>query len=89
MPNDAQPQQPQSSEQVQPLPQQPLRERWLTIQEACAEAGVTRRTIYNWLAAGKLQVRYTIGGGPRIAATSLWLTRSPRQTRRRGASTGE
>jgi excisionase family DNA binding protein len=47
-------------------------ERWLSIQEACAEVGVSRRTIYNWLQAGKLDTQKTIGGSTRIRAGSLW-----------------
>jgi len=47
---------------------------WLTIQEACAEAKVTRRTIYNWLAKGKLVTQRTAGGSLRILASSLWVT---------------
>jgi len=45
---------------------------WLTINEACDECEVTRRTIYNWIAKGRLEVRRTAGGTIRIAERSLW-----------------
>ncbi len=34
--------------------------------------GVSRRTIYNWLASGKLEYVRTAGGSVRIFADSLW-----------------
>jgi excisionase family DNA binding protein len=46
--------------------------QWVTIGEACLIAGVSRRTVYNWLQAGKLTTRRTAGGNLRIAADSLW-----------------
>jgi excisionase family DNA binding protein len=49
--------------------------RMLAIKDAAALAGVTRRTIYNWIRAGKLQHRRTAGGRIRIDADSLF--RSP------------
>lgn len=36
-------------------------------------AGVSRRTIYNWLNAGKLRYRRTTGGQVRIYPTSLFM----------------
>lgn len=45
---------------------------WLTIAQACDRASVSRRTIYNWLHAGKLQTCRTAGGTLRIAAGSLF-----------------
>lgn len=47
-------------------------ERWISVNQACAAVGVSRRTIYNWIGAGKLQVRHTAGGAPRILEGSLW-----------------
>ena len=38
---------------------------------------VSRRTIYNWLAAGKLQHRRTVSGKIRIYADSLWAPEPP------------
>jgi excisionase family DNA binding protein len=47
-------------------------ERTLSIQQATAVAGVSRRTIYNWLHAGKLTYKRTVGGSIRIFESSLW-----------------
>lgn len=46
--------------------------RLISIMHACEEAGVSRRTIYNWLAAGKLEHVRTAGGSVRIYADSLF-----------------
>ncbi len=40
--------------------------------KAAAIVGVSRRTIYNWLASGKLEYVRTAGGSVRIFADSLW-----------------
>jgi excisionase family DNA binding protein len=45
---------------------------WLKIHEAMALCGVSRRTIYHWMAKGRLTVLRTAGGGPRILASSLF-----------------
>ena len=34
--------------------------------------GVSRRTIYNWIAGGKVQYVRTAGGSVRIFADTLW-----------------
>jgi excisionase family DNA binding protein len=34
--------------------------------------GVSRRTIYNWIASGKIQYVRTAGGSVRIFADTLW-----------------
>ena len=47
----------------------------LTIMKACEVVGVSRRTIYNWISAGKVEYVRTAGGSIRIFADSLW--RSP------------
>ena len=44
----------------------------LSIMKACEVVGVSRRTIYNWIAAGKVQYIRTAGGAIRIFADSLW-----------------
>lgn len=44
----------------------------VTIQQACARTGVSRRTIYNWLYTGKLAWRRTAGGSIRIVEATLW-----------------
>lgn len=50
----------------------------LSITQAAARVGVTRRTIYNWIAAGKLTTVRTTGGRPRIVADTLWRAPEPR-----------
>ena len=49
--------------------------RAISIAQACASVGVSRRTIYNWIAAGKVEYVRTAGGAVRIFEDSLW--RSP------------
>ena len=44
----------------------------LTIMKACEVVGVSRRTIYNWISAGKVEYVRTAGGSIRIFADSLW-----------------
>ena len=44
----------------------------LSIMQACEVVGVSRRTIYNWIAAGKVQYVRTAGGSVRIFADTLW-----------------
>jgi excisionase family DNA binding protein len=44
----------------------------LSIMKACEQVGVSRRTIYNWLANGKIEYVRTAGGSVRIFADSLW-----------------
>jgi excisionase family DNA binding protein len=44
----------------------------LTILEAATSARVSRRTIYNWIAKGDVDVVRTAGGKIRILADSLW-----------------
>ena len=46
--------------------------------KACEVVGVSRRTIYNWMAGGKVQYVRTAGGSVRIFADSLW--RAPQET---------
>ena len=40
--------------------------------KAAQLVGVSRRTIYNWLASGKLEYVRTAGGAVRIFVDSLW-----------------
>ena len=42
--------------------------------KACEVVGVSRRTIYNWMAGGKVEYVRTAGGSVRIFADSLWRT---------------
>lgn len=40
--------------------------------KACELVGVSRRTIYNWLASGKIEYVRTAGGSVRIFVDTLW-----------------
>lgn len=60
-----------------------LERKTVSIPRACELVGVSRRTIYNWLAGGKIQYVRTAGGSVRIFEDTLW--RDPGAT----ASTGE
>ncbi len=44
----------------------------VSIMKAAQLVGVSRRTIYNWLATGKLEYVRTAGGSVRIFVDSLW-----------------
>lgn len=59
-------------------------DRPLTVNDAAARAGVSRRTIYLWIKAGKVPYRRTAGGGIRIEAESLFRS-SPIVEARRAA----
>jgi excisionase family DNA binding protein len=52
-----------------------LERRAISIAQACESVGVSRRTIYNWMAAGKVEYVRTAGGAVRIFEDTLW--RSP------------
>jgi len=52
----------------------------LSIMKACEAVGVSRRTIYNWISAGKVEYIRTAGGSIRIFADSLWRDAGARQT---------
>ncbi|HVL68506.1 MAG TPA: excisionase family DNA-binding protein [Vicinamibacterales bacterium] len=43
-----------------------------SIMKACELVGVSRRTIYNWIAAGKVEYVRTAGGSVRIFVDTLW-----------------
>ena len=49
----------------------------LSIMKACEVVGVSRRTIYNWIAAGKVEYVRTAGGSIRIFADTLWRDGQP------------
>lgn len=55
-----------------------LDRKTVSIPRACELVGVSRRTIYNWIAAGKIQYVRTAGGSVRIFADTLW--RDPQAT---------
>jgi excisionase family DNA binding protein len=44
----------------------------ISIMKACELVGVSRRTIYNWIAAGKVEYVRTAGGSVRIFLDTLW-----------------
>ena len=44
----------------------------LSIMKACELVGVSRRTIYNWIASGKVEYVRTAGGSVRIFVDTLW-----------------
>ncbi len=50
----------------------------ISIIKACELVGVSRRTIYNWIASGKVEYVRTAGGSVRIFADTLW--RQPTRT---------
>jgi excisionase family DNA binding protein len=52
---------------------------YLCIDEAAVRAGVSRRTIYNWLKAGKLAVANTPSGRTRIDASCLLVSQNTHQ----------
>ena len=56
----------------------------VSIMKACELVGVSRRTIYNWIAANKVEYVRTAGGSIRIFADTLW-----RDGDARGRSTHE
>ena len=44
----------------------------ISIMKACELVGVSRRSIYNWIAAGKVEYIRTAGGSIRIYVDTLW-----------------
>jgi excisionase family DNA binding protein len=44
----------------------------ISIMKACELVGVSRRTIYNWIASNKVEYVRTAGGSVRIFADTLW-----------------
>jgi excisionase family DNA binding protein len=57
----------------------------ISIMKACELVGVSRRTIYNWLSAGKIEYIRTAGGSVRIFVDTLW--RDPNRPERAEAAT--
>ncbi|MCL4846951.1 MAG: excisionase family DNA-binding protein [Acidobacteria bacterium] len=49
----------------------------LSIVQACERVGVSRRTIYNWMASGKVEYIRTAGGSVRIFSDTLWRHPEP------------
>jgi excisionase family DNA binding protein len=50
----------------------------VSVNEACALIDVSRRTIYNWVEAGKVEYVRPVGGSIRIFTDSLWRERTSR-----------
>jgi excisionase family DNA binding protein len=50
----------------------PVERQTVSIMKACELVGVSRRTIYNWIAAGKVEYVRTAGGSIRIFTDTLW-----------------
>ena len=46
----------------------------ISIRKACDLVDVGRRTIYNWMAIGKVETIRTAGGSVRIFVGTLWRT---------------
>lgn len=57
-----------------------LERKTVSIPRACELVGVSRRTIYNWIAANKIQYIRTAGGSVRIFADTLWREPEPAVT---------
>ena len=55
-----------------------LERKTISIMKACELVGVSRRTIYNWIAGGKIEYVRTAGGSVRIFVDTLW--RDPART---------
>jgi excisionase family DNA binding protein len=49
-----------------------LDRKTVSIPRACELVSVSRRTIYNWIASGKIQYVRTAGGSVRIFEDTLW-----------------
>ena len=54
----------------------------VSIADACKQVSVSRRTIYNWMADGKVEYVRTAGGAVRTFTDTLW--RAPGDARRHG-----
>jgi len=54
-----------------------LDRKTVSITRAGELVGVSRRTIYNWMADGKVQYIRTAGGSVRIFADTLWRDAQP------------
>ena len=62
----------------------PVERQTISIMKACELVGVSRRTIYNWIAAGKVEYVRTAGGSIRIFVDTLW--RQPDGSARAGSN---
>ena len=55
-----------------PCEENPVERQTVSIMKACEMVGVSRRTIYNWIAANKVEYLRTAGGSIRIFVDTLW-----------------
>ncbi len=62
-----------------------MERKTISIMKACELVGVSRRTIYNWLASGKIEYVRTAGGSVRIFVDTLW--RDPNDANRPAVAT--
>ena len=58
-----------------------IERKTISIMKACELVGVSRRTIYNWIAGGKVEYVRTAGGSVRIFVDTLWPDFGERQLR--------
>ena len=49
-----------------------IERKTISIMKACELVGVSRRTIYNWIAGNKVEYVRTAGGSVRIFVDTLW-----------------
>lgn len=57
---------------IHPVEATPVERQTVSIMKACEMVGVSRRTIYNWIAANKVEYLRTAGGSIRIFVDTLW-----------------
>ena len=65
-----------------------MERKTISIMKACELVGVSRRTIYNWLSAGKIEYVRTAGGSVRIFVDTLWRDPQRADRPRRGGPVG-
>jgi excisionase family DNA binding protein len=58
--------------QLPDTPMMMIERKTISIMKACELVGVSRRTIYNWIASGKIEYVRTAGGSVRIFVDTLW-----------------
>ncbi len=62
----------ENSTQAQPTTFDPRVDETCSVSQAAKMAGVSKRTIYNWMDGGLVAWIHTAGGGRRIFVGSLW-----------------
>ena len=72
-------------ELLEQLPDQPIEEGWLTLEEASSAAGVARSTLRSWYRAGHIPSRMVLGahGPQRLVPLDAVLDRALRSSRLR------